>query len=67
MAKTNLKVPTRQQVLDAVEKFLKDKAMPDHQFGRRIASDPNLVRELRGGREISLTMAGKIVRFMESK
>ena len=59
-----LKVPTHAEVLAAVEEFLTSTGHAEWRFGHEICNDPNLIREMRGGRNISLKLAGDIARYI---
>lgn len=51
-------------LLQRIEAFLKESAMPPSVFGRAAARDPRLVSDLRGGREPGLQMICRIEHFM---
>ncbi len=51
-------------ILPAIEKFLRDAAMPPTTFGRRCARDPRLVFDLRNGREPGDRVVRRIEHFM---
>ena len=52
------------ELLPKIEKFLADNAMPIGTFGILTVGDPNLVRELRGGRKPGAETVVKILDFM---
>ena len=51
-------------LLQRIEAFLKESAMPPSVFGRAAARDPRLVSDLRGGREPGLDMTCRVEHFM---
>jgi hypothetical protein len=51
-------------LLQRIEAFLKETAMPPSVFGRAAARDPRLVSDLRGGREPGLDMTCRVEHFM---
>lgn len=51
-------------LLQRIEAFLKESAMPPTVFGRAAARDPRLVGDLRGGREPGLRMTSRVEHFM---
>ena len=51
-------------LLQRIEAFLKESAMPPSVFGRAAAHDPRLVADLRGGREPGLDMICRVEHFM---
>lgn len=55
---------TREQLLADVEQFLADTGLSATTLGIRIAKDPNLIFDLRAGRDPTLSMANRIWRFM---
>lgn len=53
------------RLLQRVEAFLVEAAMPMTVFGRGAVNDPRLVRDMRDGREIGDDMAKRIEGFMQ--
>jgi len=51
-------------LLQRVEAFLKESAMPPSVFGRAAVHDPRLVSDLRGGREAGLRVQCRVEHFM---
>lgn len=51
-------------LLQRIEDFLADSAMPPSVFGRAAVHDPRLVSDLRGGREPGLDVIGRTEHFM---
>ncbi len=51
-------------LLQRIEAFLKESAMPPSVFGRAAAHDPRLVSDLRSGREPGLDMICRVEHFM---
>ncbi len=51
-------------LLQRIEAFLKESAMPPSVFGRDAVRDPRLVSDLRGGREPGLQLICRIEHFM---
>lgn len=51
-------------LLQRIEDFLGESAMPPSVFGRAAACDPRLVSDLRGGREPGLEMICRVEHFM---
>ena len=51
-------------LLQRIEAFLKESAMPPSVFGRDAVRDPRLVSDLRGGREPGLQLTCRIEHFM---
>lgn len=51
-------------LLQRIEVFLKESAMPPSVFGRDAVRDPRLVSDLRGGREPGLQLTCRIEHFM---
>lgn len=47
-----------------IEKFLRQTNMPPTRFGRLVAHDPRLVRDLRNGRELRPPMVKRIEAFL---
>jgi hypothetical protein len=53
------------ELLGRMDRFLRRSAMPPTLFGRAAAGDPNLVRELRNGREPGPAMIARINAFLD--
>ena len=51
-------------LLQRIEAFLKESAMPPSVFGRAAARDPRLVSDLRGGREPGFSLICRVEHFM---
>lgn len=51
-------------LLQQIEAFLKEAAMPPTVFGRAAVRDPRLVSDLRGGREPGMRMKNRVEHFM---
>lgn len=51
-------------LLQRIEAFLKETAMPPSVFGRAAAHDPRLVSDLRGGREPGRDLICRVEHFM---
>lgn len=51
-------------LLERIEHFLQEAAMPPSVFGRAAAHDPRLVGDLRGGREPGRDMVCRVEHFM---
>lgn len=51
-------------LLQRIEAFLKESAMPPSVFGRAAVRDPRLVSDLRGGREPGLRVICRVEHFM---
>lgn len=51
-------------LLQQIEAFLKEAAMPPTVFGRAAVRDPRLVSDLRGGREPGMRMKTRVEHFM---
>lgn len=51
-------------LLQRIEAFLKETAMPPTVFGRTAVRDPRLVSDLRGGREPGVGMRKRVEHFM---
>ena len=58
---------SRELLLTEIEAFLKRHDMKPTVFGRACLNDGHLVRLLRNGKDISLSRADKIRRFMAEK
>jgi hypothetical protein len=53
-------------LLQQIEAFLKDSAMPPSVFGRAAVRDPMLVGDLRGGREAGGELICRVEHFMNT-
>ena len=53
-----------QQFLSQVEAFLKRTGMPPTVFGKAALKDPNFVFDLRSGRNPTLDLCDRVVKFM---
>ena len=51
-------------LLQRIEAFLKESAMPPSVFGRYAVRDPRLVRDLRSGRQPGRTIVCRVEHFM---
>ncbi|MFN4356130.1 hypothetical protein [Sphingopyxis alaskensis] len=51
-------------LLQRIEAFLKETAMPPTAFGRAAVRDPRLVSDLRGGREPGARLKNRVEHFM---
>ena len=51
-------------LLQRIEAFLRETAMPPSVFGRAAVSDPRLVSDLRGGREPGRRLKCRVEHFM---
>ena len=51
-------------LLQRIEAFLKESAMPPSVFGRVAVNDPRLVSDLRGGREPGRILTCRVEHFM---
>jgi hypothetical protein len=51
-------------LLQRIEAFLNESAMPPSVFGRAAVCDPRLVSDLRGGREAGLHIQCRVEHFM---
>lgn len=51
-------------LLQRIEAFLKESAMPPSVFGRAAVHDPRLVSDLRGGREPGFRLICRVEHFM---
>ena len=54
----------KRSLLQRIEVFLKESAMPPSVFGRDAVRDPRLVSDLRGGREPGRDMICRVEHFM---
>ncbi|SEM88674.1 hypothetical protein SAMN05192583_1407 [Sphingomonas gellani] len=57
-------VPTTEQLVERIEKFLVQHDMRPTRFGREATGEPQLLDSLRKGRSPSLDTANKIVAYM---
>lgn len=53
-------------LLQRIEAFLKESAMPHSVFGRAAAHDPRLVGDLRGGREPGRRLICRVEHYMNT-
>ena len=53
-------------LLPRIEKFLRQTGMPWTRFGRVVASDPRLVRDMRNGRLPRADLTSRIEHFMNT-
>jgi hypothetical protein len=51
-------------LLQRIEAFLRESAMPPSVFGRAAVRDPRLVSDLRSGREAGREIIGRVEHFM---
>jgi hypothetical protein len=51
-------------ILADIERFRAEHGVPETTFGRRAASDPNLIAGLRAGRELRRSTESKVRSFM---
>jgi len=49
----------------AIDRFLRQHAMPETLFGRRAVNDPRLVGDVRRGRQVGDRVRTRIERFMQ--
>lgn len=56
---------TQQQLVDRIEAHLKATGTRESAFGRALANDPHLVRQLRNGRSPRLSLVEKIIAATE--
>lgn len=59
-----LDVPSPDDVVAAVNKYLTETGTPEYKLGQDVCNDPNLVREIRGGRKLSLELAHRLSMHM---
>ena len=55
-----------ENLLNEIEKFLRKTGMVASVFGRRAVGDPNLVNQVRGGRELRHDTLLRVRRFMSA-
>jgi hypothetical protein len=60
-----MKSPT-ENLLNAVDRFLRKTGMPPSIFGSQAVGDPNLVKDLRDGRELRHRTLLRVKTFMDS-
>lgn len=60
----SMNIITNVELLEAVEAFLARTNMPHTRFGREVMADGALVQHLRAGRDLSLSNANKVLRYM---
>ncbi|MBL8652038.1 MAG: hypothetical protein JNL35_16740 [Sphingopyxis sp.] len=53
-----------QTLLQRIEAFLAESAIPPSVFGRETVHDPRLVRDLRGGRVVGMRIICRVEHFM---
>lgn len=58
--------PYRDALLDEIEAFCATRKMSVTTFGLRAVNDPNIVPQLRGGRDVRLTTVERLQSFMRS-
>ena len=56
---------SRIELLAEIEAFLSETGMSPTAYGKAVANDSNLVRQLRGGRSIGLKKVDDICMFMD--
>ncbi|NIJ39272.1 hypothetical protein FHR22_004019 [Sphingopyxis panaciterrae] len=54
----------KRSLLQRIEVFLNESAMPPSVFGRAAVHDPRLVSDLRGGRETGIDIQCRVEHFM---
>lgn len=54
-------------LLRRIQLYLKQSGTPPARFGRDAVGDPNLMRDLRNGRELRTRTAARIVAFLETR
>jgi len=59
-------IPTQQGMVTAIDAFCEKHSMGESTFSKRLNGDPNFMREMRGGRDLRLSMVHKIFKFMKS-
>lgn len=59
-----MELPTTQELVDAIDAFLKRHDMRPSRFGRAATGEPQLIDSLRRGRSPSLDTANRIAAFM---
>lgn len=57
-------IPNTARLLQRIETFCERHQMSESRFGREVANDPALVSQMRGGREVRLSMVDRIAAFM---
>lgn len=57
---------TQETFLNQVETFLTRSGIKPTAFGKEVAGDPNLVRDLREGRSLSLRLIEKVQTFIDT-
>lgn len=55
---------TAEQFLSEIDSFLKRTGMSATAFGKSAVNDPNFVHDLRGGRQPSLGLVGRVSNYM---
>lgn len=56
---------TQDAFLEEIEQFLESSGMAPTAFGRLSVGDPNLVKDVRDGRSLSLRLVGRVHNFIE--
>ncbi|QQV78564.1 hypothetical protein H5J25_08075 [Sphingomonas aliaeris] len=51
-------------LMSKIEAYLRTRKMKETRFGRLVANDPRLVRDMRNGREPGVRMCNRIENFM---
>lgn len=62
-----MEIPTLEQLLSAIDAFLKRHDMAPSRFGREAVSDANLISALRGGASPSLNRMHRLRDYMARK
>lgn len=62
-----INVPTQDEIVAAIDEFLKRHEMPPSRFGMGVSGEPQLVSSIRGGRSPSARLLRKIADFMAEK
>jgi hypothetical protein len=62
-----ISVPTNDELLAAIEAFLKRSGMKPTRFGLEAVGEGNFVNSLRGGRSVTLTLANRVVSFIRDQ
>lgn len=52
-------------IVEQIDAFLTEHSMSPITFGRKVMGDPHFVRDLRGGRDIRMSTAEKILDFIQ--
>lgn len=59
-----MNLPTDKQLLDHVEAVIKANGLFASHVGMTALGDPNLIGDMRRGRSLTLTKAGKLLRYL---